>query len=92
MKKHILKLSIAIIALIAVLLIYFNSTSFIKNNDWKYSEGTYVGDWLNKNNTIIKNGIIYGNHGKAKISFCFGFKIMIKNTETGEVGIYTNKN
>ncbi len=44
MKKQILKLSITVIGLIAFLLIYFNSTSFIKNNDWKYSEGTYVGD------------------------------------------------
>ena len=91
MQKNILKLSIAIIGLIAVLLIYFNSTSFIKNNDWKYSEGTYVGDWLNKSNIIIKDGIIYGNHGKAKISICFGFRLMIKNIKTGEVGIYTNK-
>lgn len=92
MKKQILKLSITVIGLIAFLLIYFNSTSFIKNNDWKYSEGTYVGDWLNKNNTVIKDNIIYGNHGKAKISFCFGFILMIKNIETGEVGIYVNKN
>jgi len=91
MKKKILKLSLAIIGLIAVLFIYFNSTSFIKNNEWKYSEGTYVGDWLNKSNIIIKDGIIYGNQWKAKISFCFGFKLFIKNMDTGEVGIYTNK-
>lgn len=92
MKKPLLKLSLTIIGLIAVLLIYFNSTYFIKNNEWKYSQGTYVGDWLNESNIIIKDGIIYGNHGKAKISFCFGFRLMIKNIETEEVGIYVNKN
>lgn len=91
MKKQILKLSITVIGLIAFLLIYFNSTSFIKNNDWKYSEGTYVGDWLNKNNTVIKDNIIYGNHGKAKISFCLGSRLLIKNIDTGEIGIYINK-
>jgi len=91
MKRKILKLSLTVIGLIAVLLIYFNSTSFIKNNEWKYSEGTYVGDWLNKNNIVIKDGIIYGNHGKAKNYFCFGFQLVIKNVETGEVGIYANK-
>lgn len=92
MKKQILKLSIVIIGIIFTSLIYFNSSSFIKNNNWKYSEGTYVGDWLNESNIIIKDGIIYGNHGKAKISFCFGFKLVIKNIETGEAGIYVNKN
>lgn len=91
MKKKILKLFLVITGIIVILLIYFNSTYFIKKNEWKYSEGTYVGDWINKNNINIKDGIIYGNHSKAKISFCFGFRLAIKNIKTGEVGIYVNK-
>ena len=39
----------------------------------------------------MKDGLVYGNDGKAKVVFCYGFRLIIKDIETGEEGIYVNK-
>ena len=69
MKKRIFKILVGIIGLVIILTIYLNSSFFIENQEWKYSEGTHIGDWLGKNEFEIKDGIIYTNKGNAKIIF-----------------------
>jgi hypothetical protein len=91
MKKRILKILSLIIGLVIILAIYFNSDSFIEKQDWKYSEGTHIGDWLGKNQFEINDGIIYTNSGNAKVIFSFGKKLIIENTKTQVRGYYVNK-
>ncbi|CAM3999123.1 MULTISPECIES: hypothetical protein [Flavobacterium] len=90
-KKLILKIVSPIIGLAIVGCIYLNSESFIENQDWKYAEGTHIGDWLAKNAFKVSDRIIETNQGKAKIIFCYGKKLIIENLATKEKGFYINK-
>ena len=91
MKKRIFKILIVIIGAIITVVFYTNSSFYIKNQEWKYAEGTHIGDWLGKNNFEIKDGIIYSNRGKAKIVFSLGRNLIIENIDTQERGFYVNK-
>ncbi len=91
MRKRIFRVSLALIGILIVSILYVNSASFIENQKWKYSNGTHIGDWLDEGNLKIQDGIVYGNSGKAKVVFCYGFRLVIENIETGEKGVYENK-
>jgi hypothetical protein len=91
MKKRNLKMLGLLIGLVLVLGFYINSSSFMEKQDWKYAEGTHIGDWLAKNSFEINNRIIETNQGKAKVIFCYGKTLIIENLETKEKGFYTNK-
>ena len=92
MRKIFYKIIIFLTIITITFGLYLNSNYFIKNQNWKYSEGINIGDWLNQNDIEIQNRIIIGNNGKAKIYFCFGKKLIVENIETGEKGYYVNKN
>jgi hypothetical protein len=92
MKKRIFKINLALIVIIITSILYLNSSNYIENQKWKYSDGTHIGDWFDEGNLKLEDGIVYGSSGKAKVVFCYGFKLIIKDIETGEVGIYVNKN
>ena len=91
MKERIFKILCGIIGLVVILIIYINSSFFIENQEWKYTEGTHIGDLLGENEFEIKEGIIYTNIGNAKIVFCLGKNLIIKNTKSQVRGYYTNK-
>jgi len=91
MKKRIFKISLALIGIIIISILYLNSSYYIENQKWKYMSGTHIGDWFDKGNMKVENGIVYVNGGKAKVVFCFGFRLMIKDIETNEKGFYVNK-
>lgn len=92
MKKRIFKMCLVLIGILIIGILCINSSYYIEKQTWKYSDGVHIGDWLGESNFKIQDGIIYGNSGKAKIVFCFGFKLVIKNIVTGEKGFYVNKN
>ena len=91
MKKRIFKINLALIGIIIISILYLNSSYYIENQKWKYSAGTQIGDWFEKGNMKVENGIVYVNNRKAKVVFCFGFRLMIKDIETNEKGFYVNK-
>ncbi|MFD2564668.1 hypothetical protein [Aquimarina rubra] len=91
MKKRFLKILLVTIGVIITIVFYTNSSYYIENQEWKYAEGTHIGDWLGKNNFEIKDGIIYSNGAKAKIVFSIGRNLIIENIETQERGFYVNK-
>ncbi len=91
MKKRIFKISLALIGIIIISILYLNSSYYIENQKWKYMSGMQIGDWFDKGNMKVENGIVYVNGGKAKVVFCFGFRLMIKDIETNEKGFYVNK-
>jgi hypothetical protein len=92
MRKRILKILGLIIGTATVVSgLYLNSSSFIEKQDWKWTEGNHIGDWLAKNSFKINNSIIETNQGKAKVIFCYGKELIIENLETKEKGFYTNK-
>jgi hypothetical protein len=91
MKRRIFKISIVLIGIIIASILYLNSAFYIKNQRWKYHDGKYIGDWFGEGNLKAEDGIVYGSSGKAKVVFCFGFRLVIKDIETGEEGIYVNK-
>lgn len=68
-----------------------NSNAFIGKQQWKYSEGAHIGDWLNESSFEIKDRMIYTYQGKAKIVFSLGKHLYIKKVETKEIGLYINK-
>jgi len=91
MKERIFKLFLIIVAIVTTLVLYVNSSYYIENQDWKYADGTHIGDWLGKSNFEIKGRIIYTSNGNAKIIFSFGKNLIIENTETQVRGYYVNK-
>jgi len=91
MKKVYYKFLIILIIIGTGLSLFLNSNYFIKSQNWKYSEGTNIGDWLEQNSLEIQNRIIISKNVKAKIYFCYGKKLVIENIETGEKGYYVNK-
>jgi hypothetical protein len=91
MKKHVLKIITIIAGILILATLYINSSYYIKSQNWKYSDGNYIGDWLAKNSLKIEDRIIYAHKGKAKIVFCFMGRLTIENFETGERGTYINK-
>jgi hypothetical protein len=91
MRKRILIILILLIGSVTLFTFYVNSSSYIKNQDWKYSEGTHIGDWLDENNIEINNRIIKSHQGRAKIVFSFGINLVIEDIETKKKGFYVNK-
>ncbi len=91
MKKRIYKILLIIGVLLVIPITYANSYFFIGNQQWKYSEGVHIGDWLDKTNSEIKDRIIYSYQGKAKILFSLGFDLIIRDLDTNKTGFYTNK-
>ncbi len=91
MISRIFKISLVLFGIIIISILYFNSSYYIENQKWKYSNGTHIGDWLDEGNIKVKDGIVYGRNGKAKVVFCYGFKLIINDIETGQEGIYMNK-
>ena len=72
----------------------------IETQEWKYSEGFHIGDWLDFSNTnlTIKNDTIYSSTKPVaviveKINSFVGAdnQIKIASMETGEIGIYQGK-
>ena len=90
MKKG-LKILIVLIGIVIIYGFYINLAYCIKNQDWKYGEGTHIGDWLGENSFEIESGIIKTNRGTARIVFSYGRKLIIENLETKERGLYFNK-
>ena len=91
MKKQIVIFVFLIIMIFSVVGIYFNSSGYIRNQDWKYAEGSHIGDWLNKSNFSSADGLIYANRGTAKVILCLGKTLIIENTKTKKRGFYKNK-
>ncbi len=91
MKKQIFKILGVVFGLLIIAALHLNSSFFILNQKWKYEEGTHIGDWLEKNNSQIRDRVISTHNGKAKITFCFGKKLIIESLETKERGFYVNK-
>lgn len=90
-KKRILKKLGLTIGLVLIVVLYLNTSFYIERQNWKYSDGTYVGDWLQKGSFIVNDGIIETNKGKAKIIFCNGRELSIKSLQTPQKGYYINK-
>lgn len=91
MKKRIFKILGGIIGIVIILMVFLNSSFFIETQEWKYKDGTHIGDLLGKNEFEIIEGIIYTNMGNAKIVFCLGKNLIIENTKTQVRGYYSNK-
>lgn len=91
MNKRIFRLLLTVLGVLIICILFINSSYFIENQEWKYSNGTYIGDWLEKSSFEIKDRIIYTCNGKAEIVYSSGKKLIIENIETHEKGFYVNK-
>ena len=85
----LLFLTVIVFAISAML--YVNSSFYITNQQWKYSNGTWIGDWLSKDNLKMENRIIITKQGKAKIVYCFMGELIIENVQTRKRGVYLIK-
>ena len=71
-----------------------NSNLFISNQTWKYRDGFHIGDWVDfksTNMTLKGSSIIKKDEEIAKVNFCLGKMLVIKDIKTGEVWHYINK-
>ena len=92
MKKLVLIISSILAGIIFISILYFNSSNYIENQNWKYSDGKWFGDWFGKGSLKIENRVINTQNGKAKIIYCLMGRLVVENIETGERGTYINKN
>lgn len=89
--KKILTISLGILVVLFILLSYLNSNAYIKSNEWKYSYGYSVGDWLILDENSIVNDTLKGNGVNCEIVFCYGKTLIIRDFVSGEEGYYTSK-
>lgn len=82
-------LSVAFFGIVSIT--YFNTSHYISNQDWKFADGFFIGDWLSKNTFEINERVIHSTSGKGKIIFCFGSLLIVNEIETKEMGYYSNK-
>lgn len=92
MKPIVLWLLLVVVIIGSSIISYFNSTYYIKSQDWKYSNGFHHGDWFSKNTFEINERVISSNKRSVKIVFCWGQELIIKDIKTGEIGNYSIKN
>ena len=75
MKKNSIRITIVFIATIGLTFLYLNSNFFIRNQQWKYNDGSHIGDFVELNNQTLRYRTVYkGNVAIAKVVFCFGKK------------------
>jgi hypothetical protein len=83
-----------IILVVSLIFLFVNLNIYIGRQDWKYSRGEYIADFLNFSDTtyklsgrrIYKNGVLVG-----RIYFCFGPTLVIKGSENNAIGYYSKK-
>jgi hypothetical protein len=88
------KVIILILLIVAIFFLYVNLNLYIRNQDWKYSRGGHIGDFVTfdqshyelKGRGIYKDGKIIG-----KVSICLWQVLIIKDSETNSVGYYSKK-
>jgi hypothetical protein len=74
--------------------IFYNSTYYIKKHEWKHSQKSSLGDWIEfntplyslKGRTIYKNSIPVG-----KVVFCFESYFFVYVNEEKGMGYYYKK-
>jgi hypothetical protein len=76
--KRKIKIFMIVLVIFFSIIIYFNSNTFVKKQEWKFNRGYYIGDYL----TDYKNKDIF---------ICFGIVLIIKNPDKTEFGFYSNK-
>ncbi|MFT3934091.1 MAG: hypothetical protein QM726_10785 [Chitinophagaceae bacterium] len=92
-----MKFLITLFVLIFLLLIgqlgYYNTNFYIKKHVWKFSNGYWVGDFLDLKNKsqLLKADTLFGNGGVGTIKFCYGKRLMIQSLKTGAYGYYVSK-
>ena len=91
MRKSIIGISILITIMIALFVFLNKGESYIEKQQWKYTEGNYIGDLINfKDDEYIKSKSIYRKDKViAKIVFCTESTLIIKNPESGKKGYYS---
>ena len=91
MRKTTLIILLTIFSLLVAIVLYTNSPIYIESQEWKYVEGTNIGDWLGNGNIQIKDGLIHSSGLKARVIFTIGPDLIIEDVKTNERGIYVNK-
>jgi hypothetical protein len=93
-KKILYRMLIVIVSAVIISFFYLNTNYFIRGQEWKHRDGSSVGDWIEFDDTLyaVRARTIYKkNAASAKVIFCFGKMLIIKQIATGEKGYYVNK-
>jgi hypothetical protein len=88
------KIVLIIFLIVVIFFVYVNLNLYIKNQDWKYSSGSHIGDFVifDKSHYDIKGRKIY-KEGKiiGKVFVCLWQVLIIKDTESSNFGYYSKK-
>lgn len=97
MIKHIITILILIIILFTGRQFYTISNSYIRKQNWKYSDGFHIGDALNLKKRELIGDTIYKENKPIAIIKKRGYRFIIPNymiiqsIETNETGYYCEK-
>ena len=92
--KVFLRVLLAIISLVVVCLIYFNTNYYIRKQEWKDNYGSNIGAFIyfKDKRYVLKEKTIYINgEPVATILFCSGKDLIIKERKRNVTGSFRNK-
>lgn len=93
-KKTLFRGLLMVVFIFLAIVFYVNTNFFIRNQGWKYRNGSTIGDWISFDNSFysIKGRSIYRNNTRVgNIVFCQGNMLVILEARTKEKGYYINK-
>ena len=91
MKKFVIILGVFLGASVAIYLLVVNRNSYVKDKMWKYNSGAHFGDVLSFDENSKQLKLTNNNLDSENSFFCYGFRLIVKDPETGEKGVYSNK-
>ena len=68
-----------------------NRNEYVKSHMWKYNSGSHFGDVLSFDEQSEFLKLNNNNLNSENSFFCYGFRLIVKDPETGEKGVYSNK-
>lgn len=86
--RSIFNLFLVFLSMIAVSLIYFNSTKYLKETTWKYGGGGHSGDVINIDNSENYKEIYISEKHTGKVVLCVYQTLYVRSVTSGEIGTY----
>lgn len=93
-KKKILNIILILLLCFLSVLIYYNSSYYIKKHEWKHTRNSSFGDWIDFSSTIyeLRGKTIYKRNVQVgKVVFCFKSYLFVFVDQEKSIGYYYKK-
>ncbi len=88
------KIIVILTSIFLILILVLNFNLFIKSQQWKYSKGGYIGDFISFDHityNLVGQHIYKNNKLVGKVIICLGTTLLIREFETSTIGYYSKK-